>query len=65
MLKNSVRTSKKAHCICITKDSQLMLFTERIAVWFEDHTKPISTLCGQNRELFNVIVDVTCDIAVL
>jgi hypothetical protein len=31
-----------------------MLFKEIIAVYHENHTKPINTLCGQNAELLNV-----------
>jgi hypothetical protein len=31
-----------------------MLFKEIIAVYYENHTKLISTLCGQNAELVNV-----------
>jgi hypothetical protein len=32
----------------------LVLFSEVIAVYSEDHTKPINTLCGQNAELLTV-----------
>jgi hypothetical protein len=35
----------------ITKISFLVLFREIIAVYSENHTKPINTLCGQNAEL--------------
>jgi hypothetical protein len=31
-----------------------MLSKEVIALYFEDHTKPIDKLCGQNAELLNV-----------
>jgi hypothetical protein len=31
-----------------------MLFREIIAVYYENHRKPINTLCGQNVELFIV-----------
>jgi hypothetical protein len=31
-----------------------MLSKEMIAVYFENHTKPINTLCGQNVELLIV-----------
>ena len=31
-----------------------MLYSERIAVCFEIHTKHVNTLCGQNVELLNV-----------
>jgi hypothetical protein len=33
-----------------------MLFKEIIAVYSENHTKPINTLCGQNIELLNLKV---------
>jgi hypothetical protein len=33
-----------------------MLFREIIAVYSENHTKPINTLRGQNAELLNVKV---------
>ena len=36
------------------KTSQLMLYSEIIAVCSEIHTKHINTLCGQNVELLNV-----------
>jgi hypothetical protein len=32
----------------------LMLFREIIAIYSENHMKPINTLCGQNVELVNV-----------
>jgi hypothetical protein len=31
-----------------------MLFREKIAIYSEDHTKPLSTLCGKTREVSNV-----------
>jgi hypothetical protein len=31
-----------------------MLFKKIIAVYSENHTKPINTLCGQSAELLNV-----------
>jgi hypothetical protein len=37
--------------ITITKIKWLTLFKEIIAVYPEDHRKPINTLCGQNAEL--------------
>jgi hypothetical protein len=51
---NSVRTSKKTQLFPITKISWLMLFREIIAVYFENHTNEINTLCGQKTELLNV-----------
>jgi hypothetical protein len=32
-----------------------MLFKEIIAVYSENHTKPLNTLCGQNAELLVII----------
>jgi hypothetical protein len=49
--KNSVRTAKKTQHFTITKINWLTLFKEIIAVYSENHTKPINTHCGQNREL--------------
>ena len=36
------------------KTSQLMLYSEIIAVCYQIHIKHINTLCGQNVELLNV-----------
>ena len=36
------------------KTSQLMLYSEIIAVCSEIHTKHVNTLCGRNVELLNV-----------
>jgi len=38
----------------VIKTSQLMLYSEIIAVCSQFHTKHINTLCGQNVELLNV-----------
>jgi hypothetical protein len=38
---------------------QLMLFGEKIAVYFENHMKHINTLCKQNTPILNVKVDGT------
>jgi hypothetical protein len=53
-IKNSGRTSKKTQHVSITKINYLMLFKEIIAVYSENHMKPINTLCGQNAELLIV-----------
>jgi hypothetical protein len=37
-----------------------MLFKETIAVYSENHTKHINTLCGQNPELLNIKVGFKC-----
>jgi len=38
----------------VIKTSQLMLYTEIVAVSSQIHTKNINTLCGQNTEFLNV-----------
>jgi hypothetical protein len=38
----------------VIKTSQLMLYSEIIAVCSEIHTEHINTLCGQSVELLNV-----------
>jgi hypothetical protein len=43
LFKNSVRTSKRTPHFTITKINWLTLFKEIIAVYSENHTKPIST----------------------
>jgi hypothetical protein len=42
IFKNSVRTSKRTPHFTITKINWLMLFKEIIAVYCENHTKPIN-----------------------
>jgi hypothetical protein len=46
---NSVCTAKKTQHFTITKINWLMLFKEIIAVYSENHTKRINTLCGNMR----------------
>ena len=41
-------------CISVIKTSQLMVYSEIIAVCSQIHTKHINTLCGQNVDLLNV-----------
>jgi hypothetical protein len=43
MFKNSVRTAKKTQLFTITKINWLTLFKEIIAVYSENHTKPMNT----------------------
>jgi hypothetical protein len=38
----------------MTTISWLMLFKKIIALYSENHTKPLNTICGQNAELLNV-----------
>jgi hypothetical protein len=51
--KNRVRTSQEPHYVSMTKTNRLMLFGEIIAVYCENHTEHINTLCGQNAEFLN------------
>jgi hypothetical protein len=46
LFKNSVRTSKRTPNFTITKINWLMLFKEIIAVYSENHAKPINTKCS-------------------
>jgi hypothetical protein len=52
--KNSVRTSQETHYVSATETNRLMLFGETVAVYCENHTAHINTLCVQNAEfLYN------------
>jgi hypothetical protein len=44
----------RKHIVSATKINRLMLFREIIAVYCENHTEHMNTLCGQNVELVNV-----------
>jgi hypothetical protein len=46
LFKNSVRTSKRTPHFTITQVNWLMLLKEIIAVYNENHTKPINTKCN-------------------
>jgi hypothetical protein len=46
LVKNSVRTSKRTPHFTITKINWLILFKEIIAVYSENHAKPINTKCS-------------------
>jgi hypothetical protein len=48
-----VRTSQETHSVSITTN-RLMLFREIIAVYYENHTEHINTLCGQNAKFWYV-----------
>ena len=48
----SVPRSK--HFVSVIQTSQLMEHREIIAVFSQNHTKHINTLCGQNVEFLNV-----------
>jgi hypothetical protein len=49
-MQSSVRTSQETHYVSATKPNRLILFKEIIAVYCENHTEHINTLCGQNAE---------------
>jgi hypothetical protein len=46
LFKNSVRTSKRTPYFTITKINWLTLFKEIIAVYSENHAKPINKKCS-------------------
>jgi hypothetical protein len=46
LFKNSVCTSKRTPHFTITKINWLMVFNEIIAVYGENHAKPINTKCS-------------------
>jgi hypothetical protein len=52
ILKNQLLPQRKH--VSITRISWLMLFTEIIDIYSENHIKIINTLCGQSEELVNV-----------
>jgi hypothetical protein len=47
---NRDRTSQEMHYVFATKPNRLMPFREIIAVYCENRTEHINTLCGQNAE---------------
>jgi hypothetical protein len=47
---SSVRASQETHYVSATKPNRLMLCREIIAVYCENHTEHINTLCEQNAE---------------
>jgi hypothetical protein len=55
--KNPVRTSQETHYVSAANPNRLMLFRETVAVYCENHTEHINTLCGQNADNFYVKVD--------
>jgi hypothetical protein len=52
--KNPVRISQETHYVTATKPNRLMLFGETVAVYCENHTEHINTLCGQDAEFWYV-----------
>jgi hypothetical protein len=53
MHENTVRTSKKTHRVSITTVNWEMLFGEIIAVYSENHTKPMNSV-GKKKQLVGV-----------
>jgi translation initiation factor IF-1 len=53
---NSVRTSQETHYVSGTKPNRLILFRETVAVYCENHTEHINTLCGQNAETLFITI---------
>jgi hypothetical protein len=47
---------QRKHNATLININLLMMFMEIIAVYFENHTKPINILCEQNADLLNVKV---------
>jgi hypothetical protein len=42
----------REHCVSIPRTTRLILFTETITVYSENHLKQASIMCGENAELF-------------
>jgi hypothetical protein len=51
IFRNSVHTAKKTQRVSITETNSLILFKEVIAFCFENHVKPINSLCKETAEL--------------
>jgi hypothetical protein len=51
IFKNLIRTAKKTQHFTITKINWLMLFGEIIAVYTENHKKPVNIFCEKNVDL--------------
>jgi hypothetical protein len=60
IFKNSVRTAKKTQLFTITNINWLTLFNGIIAVYSQNHMKPVDALCGQNAELLSIKAGGTC-----
>jgi hypothetical protein len=46
-----VCTSQETHYVSTTTPNRLILFGETVAVYYENHTEHINTVCGQNAEI--------------
>jgi hypothetical protein len=53
-MQSSVRASQETHYVSATKPNRLMLFRKIIAVYCENHTEHINTLCGEKRGILNI-----------
>jgi hypothetical protein len=51
---------QEAHSVSISKTNWLMIFPEIIAVYSENYTLGINTLCGKNSKSFNMKAAGTC-----
>jgi hypothetical protein len=52
---NSVRTTQDTHTVSATEPNRLVMFTEIIAVYCENHMEHMNTLSGQNDEISGVL----------
>jgi hypothetical protein len=50
--KNSVRTSQETHYVSATETNRLMLFSETVAVYCENHTEHTNVFCARSRHDF-------------
>jgi hypothetical protein len=48
--------AKETHYVSTTKPNRLMLFREMIAVYCENHTEHINTLCGHSYLMLKQVV---------
>jgi hypothetical protein len=51
-LKNKVHTSQETHYVSATETDRLMLFRETVAVYCENNTEHINTLCAKCRYFY-------------
>jgi hypothetical protein len=53
-MQSSVRASQETHYFSATEHKRIMLLGETVAVYCENHTEHINTLCGPNAEFWCV-----------
>jgi hypothetical protein len=53
-IENSFRTLPETHYVFSTNMNRLMLFTQIVVVYCENHTKHTNALCGQSVEFYCV-----------